>query len=94
MKIISGKRWEEMNQTLIDLQMDLNDMKGNNAILIEQRDYLKNELENEKTASNGFSKVIEEYYIKIEKQRMLIRNLKALLTKNGIDYSKLVKKVK
>ena len=94
MKIISGKRWESMNQTLIDLQLDINDLKGNNAALIEQRDYLQKELENEKTASNAFSNVIEEYYEKIETQKMLIRNLKALLTKNGIDYSKLVKKEK
>ena len=94
MKIISGKRWENMNQMLVDLQLDINDLKGNNAALIEQRDYLQKELENEKTASNAFSNVIEEYYEKIETQKMLIRNLKALLTKNGIDYSKLVKKEK
>ena len=95
MKIISKKEWEKINQTMVNLQLDYNDLKIDNNLLEEQVKYLQKELENEKTASDAFSKVIEEYYVKIENQRMLIRNLKTLLTKNKIDYKNILnKKVK
>jgi len=93
-KIISGKKYEEMEQKLVDLQLDLNDKLEEEAKYLKQVKYLQKELENEKTASNAFSKVVEEYFVKIESQKLLIKNLKSLLTKNGIDYKSLLNKKK
>ena len=94
MKIISGKQWEKINQELIDLRLDINMAKDDEKKYLKQIEYLQKELNNEKTASDAFSKVIEEYFVKIETQRLLIKNLKSLLTKNGIDYKALLNKKK
>lgn len=94
MKIISNKKWEEMEQKLVDLQLDLSKALDDEQTYLKQINYLQKELENEKTASNAFSNVIEEYFVKIESQKDTIKKLKTLLTKNKIDYSKLVKKAK
>ena len=94
MKIISNKKWEKMEQMLVDLQLDLNKALDDEQTYLKQINYLQKELENEKTASNAFSKVIEEYFVKIESQKDTIKKLKTLLTKNKIDYKSLLDKKK
>lgn len=94
MKIISGKKYEEMEQKLVDLQLDLSKALDDEQTYLKQINYLQKELENEKTASNAFSKVIEEYFVKIESQKDTIKKLKTLLTKNKIDYKSLLDKKK
>ena len=94
MKIISNKKWEKMEQMLVDLQLDLNKALDDEQTYLKQINYLQKELENEKTASNAFSKVIEEYFVKIESQKDIIKKLKTLLTKNKIDYKSLLDKKK
>lgn len=91
-KIISGKKYEKMEQMLVDLQMDLNKALDDEQTYLKQINYLQKELENEKTASNAFSKVIEEYFVKIENQKDTIKKLKTLLTKNKIDYKSILEK--
>lgn len=91
-RIISGKQWEEMNQKLVDLQLDLNKALDDEQIYLKQINCLQKQLNNEKTASNAFSKVIEEYFVKIEIQKNIIKKLKTLLTKNKIDYKSLLDK--
>lgn len=93
-KIISGKRYEKMEQMLVDLQLDLNKSLDDEQTYLKQINYLQKELENEKTASNAFSKVIEEYFVKIESQKDTIKKLKTLLTKNKIDYKSVLDKKK
>lgn len=92
MKIISNKKWEEINQEIVNLKLDLNEAKDDENKYLKQINYLQKELENEKTASDAFSKVIEEYFVKIESQKDTIRKLKTLLTKNKIDYKSLLDK--
>ena len=94
MKIISGKRWEEINQKLVDLELDLRKAKDDEKTYLKQVSCLQNEIEKEKKVSNDFSKVIGEDFVKIETQKLLIKNLKSLLTKNGIDYKALLNKKK
>lgn len=94
MKIISNKKWEEMEQKLVDLQLDLSKALDDEQTYLKQINYLQKELENEKTASNAFSNVIEEYFVKIESQKDTIRKLKTLLTKNKIDYKTMLEKKK
>lgn len=94
MKIISRKKMEEMEQKIVDLQLDLNQSLDDEQKYLKQIKYLQKELENEKTASNAFSKVIEEYFVKIENQKDTIRKLKTLLTKNKIDYKTILEKKK
>ena len=93
-KIISGKKYEKMEQMLVDLQLDLNKALDDEQTYLKQINYLQKELENEKTASNAFSKVIEEYFVKIESQKETIKKLKTLLTKNKIDYKSVLDKKK
>ena len=78
MKIISNKKYEEMEQKLVDLQLDLSKALDDEQTYLKQINYLQKELENEKTASNAFSKVIEEYFVKIESQKDTIKKLKTL----------------
>lgn len=94
MKIISRKKYEEINQQMVNLQMDLNQALDDEQKYLKQIKYLQKELENEKTASDAFSKVIEEYFVKIESQKDTIRKLKTLLTKNKIDYKTMLEKKK
>lgn len=94
MKIISGKRWEEINQKLVDLELDLRKAKDDEQKYLKQINYLQNEIEKGNQVSNDFSKVIGEDFVKIETQKLLIKNLKSLLTKNGIDYKALLNKKK
>lgn len=92
MKIISRKKYEKINQQMVDLQMDLNQALDDEKKYLKQVNYLQNEIEKEKKVSNDFSKVIEEDFVIIEGQKDTIKKLKTLLTKNKIDYKSLLDK--
>lgn len=81
MKILSKKKWEEYQQMMCDLQMDLGDTLENNKNYYKQVEYLRQTLtdvnnQNEKLACD------------IDENLKEIKRLKCLLTKNKIDYKK------
>lgn len=45
MKIISNKKWEEMDDLVVNLQLDLNDMREQKELAEEQVKYLLNEID-------------------------------------------------
>lgn len=72
---------------------------NNNKILNEQNQNLRKEninyqamIKEMKIVNNDFSKMIDEYSIKINDLKKEIKVLKSLLTKNGINYKKEDKK--
>lgn len=97
-KIISGKKWEEMEQKLVDLQLDLNKALDDEQTYLKQVEYLQKEIENKKNElekeRNDNIQILNIYEIETIKYKDTIKKLKTLLTKNKIDYSKLVKKAK
>lgn len=44
MKILSKKKWEEMNDLVVNLQLDLNDMRQQKELAEAQVEYLRNEI--------------------------------------------------
>jgi len=44
MKIISNKKWEQMDDLVVKLQLDLNDMREQKELAEAQVDYLRNEI--------------------------------------------------
>lgn len=44
MKILSKKQWENINQTVVDLQLELSTLKCENDTYFEQVSYLQNEI--------------------------------------------------
>ena len=44
MKIISNKKWEEMNDLVVNLQLDLNDMREQKELAEAQVKYLQEEI--------------------------------------------------
>lgn len=81
MKILSKKKWEEYQQMMCDLQMDLGDALEDNKSYYRQVEYLRQTLtdvnnQNEKLACD------------IDENLKEIKRLKCLLTKNKIDYKK------
>jgi len=94
MKIISGKKWEEINQEIVNLKLDLNEAKIDNSKYLEQVEYLQNSIKTETSISDDLVETIEEYEIRMKKQKDTIRKLKTLLTKNKIDYKEILEKKK
>ena len=45
MKIISNKKWDKMNDMVVNLQLDLNDMRQQKELAEEQVKYLLNEID-------------------------------------------------
>ena len=45
MKIISNKKWDEMNDLVVNLQLDLNDMREQKELAEAQVEYLLNEID-------------------------------------------------
>ena len=86
MKIIKKREWEKINQTMVDLQMDLNDQMEQNKILEEQVKYLQNRVELEIENNKKISKKLDEYEVKIKSKTNDLRKLKTYLTQNNIDY--------
>lgn len=94
MKIISSKKWEEMNQELVNLQLDLSEARRDNDTYLEQVKYLQENLKTETSISDDLVETIEEYEIRMKKQKDTIRTLKTLLTKNNINYKEILEKKK
>lgn len=77
MKILSKKKYEKLQQAMVNLQMDLNDAKEDNKTLEAQVKYLQDQVKaNEQLTSELYDKNKE------------IKRLKTLLTKNKINYKK------
>jgi len=74
MKIMSKKQYEKMQQCMVDLQMDLNQAKEENAILEKQVEYLR-----------GIVKANELLTSNKDKE---IKRLKQLCTRNNVNYKK------
>ena len=81
MKILSKKKWEEYQQMMCDLQMDLGEAIENNKTYYEQVEYLRKSL-------CDVTAQIEKYGCDIDDYVKEIKRLKCLLTKNKIDYKK------
>ena len=94
MKIISNKKWEEINQEIVNLKLDLNEARRDNDTYLEQVEYLQNSIKTETSISDDLVETIEEYEIRMKKQKDTIRTLKTLLTKNNIDYKEILDKKK
>ena len=99
MKIISSKKWEELEQEKFELQMDLKKEKEDNKTYQAQVKTLQNKilklqesLETEEHLSDDLVDTIENIKIKSKIQTDTIRKLKTLLTKNNIDYKTLLEK--
>ena len=86
MKIIKKREWEKINQTMVDLQMDLNDQMEQNKILEEQVKYLQNKVKVEIENNRKISSKLDEYEVKIKSKTNDLRKLKTYLTQNNIDY--------
>lgn len=93
-KIISEKKWEEMNQELIDLQMDLGEAKKDNDLLEKQVDYLRKKIEEEKENAKELSFIGDKSIDTIYNLKVEIKKLKTLLTQNKIDYKSVLNKKK
>lgn len=81
MKILTNKKWEQYQQMICDLQMDMGELIENNKIYYEQVEYLRRTLAD---ANND----IEKLGCDIDTYLKEIKRLKCLLTKNKIDYKK------
>lgn len=81
MKILSSKQWKKFNNQFIDLQLDYNQAKEDEAKYMAQIDYL-----NEQNKKIGDE--LEHISIELLKKKNEVKTLKSLLTKNNIDYKK------
>lgn len=81
MKILSKKKWEEYQQMMCDLQMDLSEALDDNKVYYQQVEYLRNSLTKATNENEKYAYDIEDYLKEIKR-------LKCLLTKNKIDYKK------
>ena len=66
MKIISNKKYEEMEQMIVDLQLDLNDAKSDNGIYHRQVEYLQDKIKNAKDDLEEYAKVLNITTAKLE----------------------------
>lgn len=94
MKIISNKKYEEMEQMLVDLQMDLSDAKNDNELYQRQVEYLQDKIQSAKDDIEEYAKVLSLTTAKLEEEKQITKKLKTLLTKNKIDYKSLLDKKK
>ena len=94
MKIISNKQWEKMNQSMVDLQLDLNKSIEDNQTYYSQVEYLRKRLEDERENNTKLGQLIEKLSFADRDNKLLIKNLKTLLTKYNIDYSHILKNKK
>lgn len=88
MKILTNKKYEELMQTITNLQMEYASAKHDNSTYYEQVEYLRK-------ANIDLDKKLEQLMadcIKndsdIKDYKKEIKFLKSLLTKNGIVYKK------
>lgn len=91
MKILTNKKYEELMQTITDLQMEYASSKHDNSTYYEQVEYLRkanNKLADKCSLFEQLSNDCVKYDCEIKELKKEIRNLKSLLTKNGIEYKK------
>lgn len=81
MKIISNKKYEKLQQTLVDLQLDLNEAYEDNKTYNMQVEHLLEE----KRILLADNQKMECDILDYKKE---IKKLKTLLTKNKIEYKK------
>lgn len=98
MKIISSKKWENINQNIVDLQCDLRKAQDDNSTYFAQVEALRKKLNDERnnltTINDSNISLTEANTLlesKIKEKNVEIKKLKALLTKNKIDYKHLYK---
>ena len=80
-KIMTKKKYEKLQQCLVDLQMDINDAHEQMELYLKQVAYLQDEL-------NYANNKIEQLGIIIDEKNKEIKRLKTVMTKNGISYKK------
>lgn len=93
MKIISSKKWENINQNVVDLQCDLRKSQDDNATYFAQVEALRKKLSDERNSltninDSNISLVQANTLLEkeIKEKNIEIKKLKTLLTKNKIDY--------
>lgn len=80
-KIMTKKKYEKLQQCLVDLQMDINDAHEQMDLYLKQVAYLQDEL-------NYANNKTEQLGCVIDEKNKEIKRLKTLMTKNGISYKK------
>lgn len=83
-KIMTKKKYEKLQQCLVDLQMDINDAHEQMELYLKQVAYLQDEL-------NYANNKTEQLACVIDEKNKEIKRLKTLMTKNGVSYKKEVK---
>ena len=81
MKILSGKEQKKFNDQFIDLQLDYNQAKEDEAKYMAQIDFLR-----EKNTELGNE--LDKLSVELLNKKAEIKILKTLLTKNKIEYKK------
>ena len=101
MKILSNKKYDELEQRYVEMQLDLNEATEDNRTYLKQVATLNTKNQDlEKCVESLEDKVIElEISLKKAQENETskakeVKKLKSLLTKNKIDYSHLYAKVK
>lgn len=106
MKILSSKKWEEINQKYVDMQMDLETQKDDNHKYFCQVEVLRKQVDDLKKTNddirNQINDLVDSNTALISRNTSLedtivgkdkeIRTLKGLLTKNKVDYKHLYDK--
>ena len=78
---MTKKKYEKLQQCLVDLQMDLNDYREQMDLYLKQVAYLQDEL-------NYANNKIEQLGIIIDEKNKENKRIKTVMTKNGISYKK------
>lgn len=79
MKILSSKKWKQFTNEYIDFQLEIVDLKNDNANYKEQVDVIVK-------ANKDLVNTTIELEEKLKDAKNEIRRLKTLCTKNKIDY--------
>lgn len=85
MKIISRKKWEEINSNYVDLQLEYNSLYNDNQTYKSQVDTIV-------TINSDLSFKITELENKLNDAKKEIRKLRNLCTKNKVNYKEQPKK--
>ena len=95
MKILTNRRYNEMEREFVELQLDLQQAKDDNKLYQIQVDTLNNKIKNNE--SKFKAKIAELEASLIESQNDIssknneIKKLKNLLTRNKVNYKKTTK---
>ena len=99
MKILSNKKWEEINQRFVDYQLDVADLEEDCKIYLSQISALQSKIETLKVEiaeredkENELLNTVEHYSSELEELTKKVSSLKRLCTKSCVDYSKIFPK--